>query len=335
VKTNAVGYAREAENGNFIGSIVNSSSLSNGQGVSINSLGQSAEFSFTLNQDVPRFQLFVGIFSELNNWNGTVTFFFDGDPYLTETFGGVSQQNNTSGQVTAVNSTSLDGGTRHTLRAETTAVSGGDYIVDALYAFDRRSKFNIDTPTSNSFNGNSYTEPQLFPDNQVVNLADFNTRRLLTELDLVQSWNNVDNNAAVRLRIGSQDSGFTLNLSLNANGQIERSFAVNQSDAARNGNIDIRLSRFSSGNNTIPVEGDRGQVVDFHTVDGNPSAINQSNIGEARTRGFFDSGVLTGNTIREGGQLAGSDLLTHSVFADIAPEDDNIIPSEELRFIPE
>jgi hypothetical protein len=73
----------------------------------------------------------------------------------------------------------------------------------------------------------------------------------------------------------------------------------------------------------------------FHIVDGNPAAVTRSDIGEATTRAFFKSGVLTNNTLRESGQLAGADLLTHSIFADIAPEDDNIIPVEQLRFIPE
>jgi hypothetical protein len=72
----------------------------------------------------------------------------------------------------------------------------------------------------------------------------------------------------------------------------------------------------------------------FHIVDGNPDAVTRSNIGEATTRAFFESGFLTGNTLKESGQKAGADLLTHSIFADVDPDNDNIIASEQIKFIP-
>jgi len=72
----------------------------------------------------------------------------------------------------------------------------------------------------------------------------------------------------------------------------------------------------------------------FHIVDGNPDAVTRSNIGEATTRAFFQSGLLTGSTLRESGQKASGDLLTHSIFADVDPDNDNIIASEQIQFIP-
>jgi hypothetical protein len=48
----------------------------------------------------------------------------------------------------------------------------------------------------------------------------------------------------------------------------------------------------------------------------------------------FSNGFLTGNILRESGQETGGDLLTHSIFADVDPDNDNIIGSEQIKFIP-
>jgi len=74
--------------------------------------------------------------------------------------------------------------------------------------------------------------------------------------------------------------------------------------------------------------------VSFHILDGNPDAATRSNIGEATVRTIFRSGSLQGNILRESGQKAAADLLTHSIFADVDPEDDIIIGSERIQFIP-
>jgi hypothetical protein len=329
-----VTYVSEAENANFSGNIFQSSAtLSNDEGIDISSFGDFVEFSFTLNQDVPANSLAVGTLNELDNWDGTISFFFDGVQYETSTFGGTTAQNIREGGSLDVNDFKLEAGTRHTLRAETTAVSGGTHIVDALFAFDDR--FNITLPTSNDFDGDSYVAPELFPDNISVSFTDFNSRRLLTEAELLQTWNDTSNNTSVTINLGSQSTTIN-NPSRNANGEITETLSVSPSNASRSGSIDITLSRFDDTTvNTLPKAGNVAQRMSFHVVSGNPDAVTRSNIGEATTRAFFESGDLTGNTLRESGQLAGADLLTHSIFADIDPEDDNIIPSEQLRFIPE
>jgi len=94
------------------------------------------------------------------------------------------------------------------------------------------------------------------------------------------------------------------------------------------------LLALTSANGETPTLGDAAQRMSFHIVDGNPDSVTRSNIGEATVRTLFQSGTLTGNTLRESGQKAGGDLLTHSIFADVIPGNDNIIASEQIQFVP-
>jgi len=331
VTLDAVTYFTEAEDADFVGNIFQSSAtLSDDEGININSLGDFVEFSFTVNQDIPANELRLGTYAELDNWGGTVEYFFDGSQYRTVTFGGVTTQNSSQGGAVGVNNITLEAGTTHTLRAETTAVQSGDHIVDVLFGFDRRFNISVD---GSSFNGATYGKPQLFPDSIPVSFADVNARRNLTELELFQTWNDTSNNAAVTLNLGSQSKTVN-NPTRNTNGNIRETLTVSQSNASRTGSIDITLSRFNTANGETPREGDGAQRMSFHIVDGNPDAVTRSNIGEATTRAFFQSGFLTGSILKEAGQKAGGDLLTHSIFADVDPDNDNIIGSEQIKFIP-
>jgi len=166
-----------------------------------------------------------------------------------------------------------------------------------------------------------------------VSFANVNSRRNLTELELFQTWNDTSNDSSVTLNLGSQSKTVN-NPTRNANGNIRETLTVSQSNASRTGSIDISLSRFDTANGETPREGDGAQRMSFHIVDGNPDAVTRSNIGEATTRAFFQSGFLTGSILKEAGQKAGGDLLTHSIFADVIPSNDNIIASEQIKFIP-
>jgi len=335
VEASPVTYVTEAENAGFSGGVFNSTSLSNGVGINIGTDVSFVNFEFTLNQAVPANKLFVGIYAELRNWDGVISFFFDGNRYDQETFtNNQNAQNVVSGSKSGVNNERLEAGTQHTLRVETDRQDAGSFIVDALYAFDERSQFNITKPFSNAFNGQTYTVPELFPANASVSFADVNARRKLTELELFQSWNDTSNNASVTLNLGSQSKTVN-NPNRNTSGNIRETITVAQSNADRTGNIDINLSRFNDAatSDEFPADGDGGQRVDFHNLDGNPDAVTRSNIGEATTRAFFESGTLQ-NTLRESGQKAGGDLLTHSIFADVDPDNDNIIGSEQIQFVP-
>ncbi|AFH22961.1 hypothetical protein OSG_eHP39_00105 [environmental Halophage eHP-39] len=336
VEASPVTYVTEAENADFSGSIFNSAdSLSNGQGINIATTGLFVQFEFTVNQAVPANQLFVGTYTELFNWDGVIEFFFDGNRYEQETFtDNQTVENVLSGTKSGVNSDRLEAGTTHVLRVECARQDAGNFIVDALYAFDERSQFDISLPSGSSFNGQTYTVPELFPANASVSFADVNARRKLTELELFQSWNDTTNNASVTLNLGSQSKTVN-NPNRNTSGNIRETITVASSNAARTGNIDINLSRFNDAatSDDFPANGDGGQRVSFHNVDGNPDAVTRSNIGEATTRAFFESGTLQ-NTLRESGQKAGGDLLTHSIFADVDPDNDNIIGSEQIQFIP-
>ncbi|UXF49978.1 hypothetical protein 7841G3A7_26 [Haloquadratum phage sp.] len=333
-----VTYITEAENvdsSNRSGGIFNSAGLSNGQGVQLGTLNDFVEFSFTLNQDVPKNELFVGVYATLDNFKGSIDFLFDGSIYKTDQVGQLlTRQNAVRGEDPGINNSKLEAGTTHTLRAETVNAQSGDYLVDVLFAFDDRNAFNMTNPGPSRFNGDTYTAPELFPDAVSASFADFDSRRNLTEVELFQSWNDTTNSSAVTLNLGSQLKTVN-NPTRNVNGNIRETLTVSQSNAAQTGSIDITLSRFNdAGNDKVPLNGDASQKVNFHTVDGNPDAVNRSNIGEATIRSLFASGLLQGNTLRESGQKAGSDLLTHSIFADVEPNDDIIIGSERIQFIP-
>ncbi|UXF49848.1 hypothetical protein 7841G1D8_19 [Haloquadratum phage sp.] len=334
VTTAPVTYLTEAENvplSDRSGSIFNSvSTLSNDQGISIAGVGDFVEFNFTVNQDVPANELFTGIYAELDDFLGQVVYTFDGNQYKTESFNQLSAQNKLSGESAQVNGNILEAGTTHRLKAETNAYTSGDFIVDVMFAFDDR--FDV-TVTGKSFNGAAYNKPQLFADNVSASFADVSARRKLNELELFQSWNDTSSDAAVTLNIGSQSQTVN-NPTRNANGNIREVFTVSQSNASRTGSIDITLSRFDTANGETPTLGDAAQRMSFHIVDGNPDSVTRSNIGEATVRTLFQSGTLTGNTLRESGQKAAADLLTHSIFADVDPDNDNIIGSEQIQFVP-
>jgi hypothetical protein len=265
---------------------------------------------------------------------GEVSYFFDGEKYRDINFGGTTVQNSATGGLAGVNDTRLEEGTTHTLTAETTAVQSGDHIVDVMFAYDDRSQFDITSPSNSAFSGDTYDFPELFPDSVSVSFPEFNSRRSLTEIELFQSWNDTSNNTSVTLTLGSQSQTVS-NPSLSG-GNIRETLTVSQSNSSRTGSIDITLSRFNdtSTSSDVPRLGDAAQRMSFHNVDGNPDAVTRSNIGEATTRAFFRSGLLTGNTLRESGQKAAADLLTHSIFADVDPDNDNIIASEQIQFIP-
>jgi hypothetical protein len=311
--------------------------LSNDTGVELNSAGEFVRFTFTLNQDVPAGQLRAGTYADLDLWDGTIEYFFDGDKYRSVARNNVNATNSVegfSGTIT-LNNTKLKAGTTHTIRAEALLAKGGNHIIDVMYVFDGRNDFAIQPPASSAFNGDTYDFPELFPKEASVSFPEVNSRRNLTELELVQTWNDTSNNTSVSLNLGSQ-SNTVNNPTLNPNGRIRETLTVSPSNASRAGSIDITLSRFNntSTSSTVPREGDGGQRMSFHIVDGNPDAVTRSNIGEATTRAFFQSGFLTGSILKEAGQKAGADLLTHSIFADVDPDNDNIIASEQIQFVP-
>jgi hypothetical protein len=338
VTLDPVTYIGEAENQNFLGNLFPSTTLSNNDGVDLQGPNSNVTFEFTVNYDIQAFDLRVGIYAQLDNFSGTMEFSFDGSQYRTVTHNNVTEQNLATGGFSGVNDSLLEAGSTHTLNVSKTGGFSGDYIADTMFAFDE--SFNISPPTNSAFNGITYDFPELFPTDVAVSFDQFNrARRPITELEVFQSWNNTDNNAAVTLNLGSQSNTVT-NPVRNNNGNIRETLSVSQSNAARSGSIDITLSRFNNTNtsNTVPRLGDAAQAVSFHLLDGNPDAISRSDIGEATTRTIFRSGVLSGNsTLRESGQIHGptADLLTHSVFADIEPGNDTIIPVETIRFIPE
>jgi hypothetical protein len=336
VTVEPVTYIGEAENGTFEGNIFQSvSTLSNDTGIDIGqNLRDFVTFQFTLNQDVPANELTVGTYAELDDWRGTVDYFFDGQKYTDEVIGGSTSQNRPSGVVNGVNDFALEAGTTHTIRAETVGIVDGNHVVDVMFAFDNRSQFNITTPASSAFNGDTYDFPELFPDESSVSFAEVSTRREITELELVQTWNDTSNSTSVTLNLGSQ-SKTVFNPTIQSNGRIRETLSVNQSNAARSGSVDITLSRFidTSSISQVPRLGSAAQRMSFHILDANPDAITRSNIGEATTRAIFRSGSLT-STLRESGQKAGANLLTHSIFADVDPGNDNIIASEQIQFVP-
>jgi hypothetical protein len=350
VTVDPVTYVTEAENATTIGqtSTIDKLSLSGldgntqGRGVILDFASQAVIFDFTVNQDIAIDNLFAGVLFEVDNFTGQFDFFFDNNQILSRSFNNETQENvNTSSA--SVNGQILQKGTEHSLDIVLDSINGGTLIIDALYAFDDRAEFDITRPNSGkttdtppgSFDGETYIEPELFPANASVSLPEFSTRRELTELEVFQTWNDTNTNASVTLNLGTE-SNTVDNPTRNAQSNIRETISVSPSNAARSGNIDFNLSRDNdAGDDTFPKFGDERQEVSFHILNGNPSAVNRSDIGEATTRTIFRSGTLTGNTLRESGQKAGADLLTHSIFADIDPEDDNIIPSEQLRFIPE
>jgi hypothetical protein len=340
VTLSPVSYTIEAENafttGPNSGSLISSVTLSNDEGVRLDQKIQFVDFEFTANQDIGVGDLGVGIFATLNNFDGTLSFSFSGNQYLTTSYNSVSESNVAEGRNFSVNTFTIDEGTTQTLTVSVIGYNSGSVDIDALYAFD--DSFDIKRPGNNDFDGDTYISPELFPKSIQISLPDFETsRRSLTGIEVFQSWSDTTNNAAVTLTLGSQTKTVT-NPVRNSNGDIRESLTItNPLNTARNGGIDFTLSRLDKvpATDTLPKKGNDVQEVSFHTLNADTDSITRSDIGEATVRSVFRSGVLSGNTLRESGQRAGGDLLTHSIFADVQAGNDTIIPVETIRFIPE
>jgi len=335
VALSPVTYIAEAENQRFDGFVESRTDLSNGTGININTAGKFVEFTFTLNQDVPANELRVGTYATLSGWDGSIKYLFDGDEYRSVFRNGATASNDPEGGLFGVNSTRLEAGTTHTLRAECTGANAGDHIIDVMFAYDDRSQFNITEPAASAFNGTTYDFPELFPEQASADFTEINSRRNISELELFQDWNDTSNNALVTINLGSQSKTVN-NPNLNANGKIRETLSVGPSQVSRTGSIDITLSRFNdtTSSSDVPADGDGGQRVTFHNVDGDPDAITRSDIGEITSRAFFKSGILAANVLRESGLKNGQDLLTHSIFGEVEPTLDNIIAVEQIKFIP-
>jgi hypothetical protein len=334
----------QAENvpaSNQQGNLISDSSLANDSGVELTSIGDFVEFEFTVNHEIPAGELELGTFSDFDGWTGETGYFFNGDQYFAE-----SLDNFTDGPVNAgassvnVNSSALPKGSTHTFRVEILSGTSlqqnpsGNQTVDLLYATDVRSEFNItSTEPSGGYNGQNYKFPELFPDVITVEFPQERTRRKITELELFQTWDDTSEDAEVQLNIGNRTKT-VFNPTRNASGNIRETLTLQPStQPSRTVSADIELSRYDTGNGSFPLKGDDMQRMSFHILDANPDAVTRSDIGEATVRTLFKSGTVSG-TLRESGQKSGPDLLTHSIFADVDPGDDNIIAAEQIKFIP-
>ncbi|UXF50023.1 hypothetical protein 7865G3B6_9 [Haloquadratum phage sp.] len=338
---NPVTYITEAEaisGAQNTGTVVNQSgSASNGQVVRLDAQGEIVIFGFEVNQDVPAGELSVGIYANANSFDGEMQYAFDlavagGGVYERQALNNVSFQNRTRGFFRGVNPNRLDAGTTHTVSVEVEEYTSGSFDVDVIYAFDDR--FDISAPGKSAFNGTVFEHPELYPKSTTISFNDVNARQILNGIETIQDWNDTSNNAAVTLNLGSQSKTVN-NPALNANGNVKESLTVSNIDSSTTGGVDVTLSRFNDpGNDKVPLKGDAIQAINSSIVNGIPNAITRSDIGEARTRAFFEATVLLGNGLRESGQKAGGDLLTHSIFATVEPGQDIIIGSERIQFIP-
>jgi len=174
---------------------------------------------------VPANELRVGTYAVLRNWDGSIKYSFDGDEYRSVFRNDVSTSNNPEGGFFGVNSTKLESGTTHTLRAECTGANAGDHIVEVMFGYDDRSQFNINEPAASAFNGTTYAFPELFTEQASVDFTEINSRRNFSELELFQDWHDTSNNASVTINLGSQSKTVN-NPTLNANGKIRETLSV-------------------------------------------------------------------------------------------------------------
>jgi hypothetical protein len=357
ITTNPVTYIKEAENVvNRSNTAVSESNvpgqLSNGEGVEIaGAEGDFVELNFSPNQDIPPGKLTLGAFVTYENFTGTVNFSFNGDIYTAESRTNETEENNVEGfagnDAPGLNNTTLQEGSQHFFKVRMGSPPSGKYVVDAVFAYDIRDEFGITAPASGS-SGNpsfstgtdTYNEPELFPlsvgpEDYPISFPVEKSLRPLTEAELTQEWNDTNVGASVRITIGNAELKVdNPNLS---NGRINETLAIPSSAADTTASVDINLSRSNDlSDDTIPATGDLAQEITFHELSGNPEAITRSDIGEITLQTTFSSGELSGTTFRESGQVAPpAALITRSIFADISPGNDTIIPTERVKFIPE
>ena len=345
VTSKPVAFTSEAENlpnSNFSGQVINQSSvngdLSGGQGVQLSSLGDFVEFEFTPEYDVPINDIRAGAY---------VTAVIDGyveyklnDRVIFQHFvdfsGTIGTQNTRIGHtVKRTNEDKISAGETQTLRIEVAEYNSGTYTVDAVFGFDSRPKFNINTSSGLNASG-TFDSPEPFPDSINLPLQLVPTQRELSQIDLTQTWiEGTANNAAVTLSIGNTSTTINNPNIVSGTNRIEESLSVSASNAATSAQIIVDLSRFTDSGTDYPAVGDGIQSFSNHVLTGNPKTVFRDGIGQVETSVRLPANDTVTQTLRESGQFSKQsvDALTHSVFGDVSTQK-NIIASEQIQFIP-
>lgn len=323
------GWFAEAENTTFTGTTVNKVDYSgpDPDGVRLGLFGDLLEWTFTPEHDIPDGQFFFGAWGEFESFDGTLSYYFEGNQVGSTAYGGVTTSYGRIG-ATGVSVGRLEAGTTYTIRYEITDHTAGDVDFDAVWAVDegdRYGGFGMETtnPNFDSANEGTVENPALYPDEYIVQFPTVETRRTVTEASVNSNWNNVDNNQRLEF---SNDGGNTWQTVNNS-----QTGSVTFNSADRDVDFRIALSRYQNDATTSPRAGDGGQIINNFTLRANPEAVTPDDVGTLTVRSIIDENTLSaGTTLREAGQATGpSDVVTRSTFAEFDVEADQTIQSAE------
>lgn len=217
----------------------------------------------------------------------------------------------------------LTAGEPHILRIE--MANAAELNIDVVSIYDNRYTYTFDDTTD----ANGYLSgPELYPDLIDAEFDSVTTRRDVTSATVEQTWNDTSNNQYVRI---SADGGGTWTRADNSS-SVTATFAT----ATTNLVVSVGLSRWGSQSSATPTTGISAQSIDLHELFADVDAIAPESIGIADVQAILAPGQITGQTIREGGQLASDGtLLTHTLTDETTVESNQrIIGSERISFKP-
>jgi len=164
--------------------------------------------------------------------------------------------------------------------------------------------------------------PELFPDLAEISLATQTTELLVSTARVESTWNDVSNNQYIEL---SNDG--TNYIRTNNSQTATADFANDNEDV----DVNLGLSRYSSGTRQTPLFGDLGQEVDLFELFADVVATRPDTGSATETRAIVEAGTITGSTIQEAGIKSGSTLLTRSIVPEFTVESNMTVLSSEIQ----
>jgi len=196
--------------------------------------------------------------------------------------------------------------------------------IDLFGFYDDRYKSNLDFDNTVHQTDGYLDGPELYPDLIELGFDTASTRRTVTEATATQSWNDTTDKQFIEL--SNDGSAFI-------RGDNTDTFTTTFASAERGVDTRVGLSRFGGPQSATPRFGFKNQTISSHDLTANPDAVVPDAIGTVLTVAILPRNEITGDTIKELGQLDSSqNTLTRSIRAVLDVEQDmRVIARERLQ----
>lgn len=199
--------------------------------------------------------------------------------------------------------------------------------LDVIAPYDDRFTYNFDNTTTGTLDSATLSGPELYPQQQVVDLVQYDATSPIESATVEQSWNDTTNGQFISL---SNDG---TNYTQTTNSQTA---SATFGSPARTLFVRMGISRFADGNTTrSPTDGNSAQAIDDMERSGDINPVSAVDTGIAEVKAVVPPGDIAGQLVRELGQKDSSgNLLTHSTFAETLVEgSDRLIGLEQIGWV--